>query len=863
MTLPAGTTLGVYEILEPLGAGGMGEVYRARDRKLGREVAIKVLPDEFASDPGRVSRFEREARMLAAVNHPTIAAIYGAEEDGATRYIVMELVEGDTLAQRLSTGALPVADSLRYASQIAEALEVAHEKGVIHRDLKPANIKITPGGKVKVLDFGLAKAMELPYSGDMSRSPTLVMEESRPGEIVGTPEFMAPEQARGKETDRRTDIWAFGCILFECLTGTRAFTGETIPDVVTAILSQEPDWSALPARTPPRIRELLARCLEKDPGRRLRDAGDARLETEAALAGFSSSGAAMPAVRGPVARWKIAVALVVVAGVAAATLLLLRPKSVTDSGKVQRLLAVLPFRNLTGTEEGHVIGLGMAETVSVRLANVPGLQVVTPRATVEAAGDADPNFARVAKRLGANTLLAGTLQRENERFRITYRIVDESGNQLAASAIDGSELFALQDRVADSVVHDLRLRRGAVQRTPTPSGLDTVADQERYIQAVGLLQRYDKRKGVEQAVQILQKLSEEKPSSAIVKAALGRACLAMWDFTRDRTWADRAIAASDAARALDSGLPEVDVTLGETLLATGRSKEAIEAFRRALAANPDRVDVLLGIGRAAEAAGDNALAESSLRRAVTLQPGFASFNQLGAFYADQGRWQESTDAFQRATQLWPDSPRAWGNLGGAAVGRCDFGRALEAFRKALELEPKDSVAASNLGVTQLWMGQFKDSVTSLERAASASPNDFRIWVNVADARRGAGDAAGAVAAYEKCISLAREQLRLNPEDSEAHAAVATGLAKTGKAEQASHEIRAAIALREPDANLLADAAVVAAAGGRRDEALDWMAKAIAAGYCREALAQQPELASLREDPKFKSIIAAPRKTAGS
>src|SRR5262245_21267943 len=234
MTLSAGTRLGVYEILEPLGAGGMGEVYRARDRKLGREVAIKVLPNEFASDHARVSRFEREARMLAAVNHPAIAAIYGAEEDGTTRYLVMELVERETLAQRLSTGALPVADSLRIAAQIAEALEVAHEKGVIHRDLKPANIKITPGAKVKVLDFGLAKAMELPFAGDMSRSPTLVMGDSRPGEVVGTPEFMAPEQARGKETDRRTDIWAFGCILYECLTGQRAFTGETVPDVITA-----------------------------------------------------------------------------------------------------------------------------------------------------------------------------------------------------------------------------------------------------------------------------------------------------------------------------------------------------------------------------------------------------------------------------------------------------------------------------------------------------------------------------------------------------------------------------------------------------------------------------------------------------
>ncbi|HEY1252220.1 MAG TPA: serine/threonine-protein kinase, partial [Thermoanaerobaculia bacterium] len=253
MSLPSGTRLGSYEIVDLLGSGGMGDVYRARDLKLGREAAIKVLPEEFARDSSRVARFEREARMLAAVNHAHIAAIYGAEEDGATRYIVMELVEGETLAERLNDGRLPAPDALRIALQVAEALEVAHAKGVIHRDLKPANIKITPENRVKVLDFGLAKAMELPYSGDTSRTPTLVMGDSRPGDIVGTPEFMSPEQARGKETDKRTDIWAFGCLLYEMLSGKRAFTGETVPDAMAAILHHDPDWSALPARVPERV----------------------------------------------------------------------------------------------------------------------------------------------------------------------------------------------------------------------------------------------------------------------------------------------------------------------------------------------------------------------------------------------------------------------------------------------------------------------------------------------------------------------------------------------------------------------------------------------------------------------------------
>ncbi|HWZ84578.1 MAG TPA: protein kinase, partial [Thermoanaerobaculia bacterium] len=710
MTLQSGSRLGTYEIVDLLGVGGMGEVYRAIDRKLGRAVAIKVLPEEFASDAGRVTRFEREARMLAAVNHPTIAAIYGAEEDGATRYIVMELVEGETLAQRLSTGALPIPDTLRIASQVAEALEVAHEKGVIHRDLKPANIKITPEGKVKVLDFGLAKAMEMPFAGDMSRSPTLVMSDSRPGEIVGTPEFMSPEQARGKETDRRTDIWAFGCILFESLTGKRAFTGETVPDAVGAILHLEPDWASLPVRTPERVRELLQKCLEKDPARRLRDAGDVRLEIESALAGMSGAGA-LPAARGP-APWRLAGAVLAGAAIAGAAYLLVRPRlGPPEPSMAIRQLAILPFRNLTTTAEGELWGVGLADTVSARLSNVTGLQVVTPRPET-APPDSSAGIPAIARRLGANLILSGTLQRENDRFRITYRLLDASGAQIAANALDGAALFPLQDLVADGVIRDLRLRRGA-QRTPTPSGLDTPADQERYLQAVGLLRRYDRRDNVEKALAILRRLAEEKPNSALVQAALARADLQTFRDTKDRAWADRAIAASDTARALDPGLPEVDVTTGETLLETGKGKEAALAFRRALASRPGDVQALLGLGRASEVEGDTAGAETAFRRAIELEPSYAVFNQLAGLYYDLGRYADAAEMFRRAVRAAPDSYNALNNLGGTETMLGDFPAALDAYRKALALEPENADAMSNLGMTQLWTGHPDEALAAL------------------------------------------------------------------------------------------------------------------------------------------------------
>ncbi len=290
MALSAGTHLGPYEIVAPLGAGGMGEVYRAHDTRLKRDVALKILPESFARDADRLARFQREAEVLAALNHPHIAQIHGVEESGGVRAIVMELVDGEELSARLARGAIPLGDALPIAKQIAEALEAAHEAGIIHRDLKPANIKVRADGTVKVLDFGLAKAIE---SGTGSRelgatanSPTITSPAvaTAHGVILGTAAYMAPEQARGKPVDRRADIWAFGCVLFEMLTGQRAFNGETVTDVLAAVIEREPDWSALPAAVPTNIRTLLRRCLQKDPHRRARDVGDARIEVEEAMA---------------------------------------------------------------------------------------------------------------------------------------------------------------------------------------------------------------------------------------------------------------------------------------------------------------------------------------------------------------------------------------------------------------------------------------------------------------------------------------------------------------------------------------------------------------------------------------------------
>ena len=327
MTLAPGTRLGPYEIAVPIGAGGMGEVYRAKDTRLGRDVAIKVLPAAFGQDPERLARFEREARLLASLNHSNIAHIYGFEsaslDDGAkVHFLAMELVAGEDLSQRLKGGAIPVDEAILIAKQIAEALEEAHEKTIVHRDLKPANIKLTPDGKVKVLDFGLAKAYAADSTSgsapEVSHSPTMTRQGTEAGMILGTAAYMSPEQARGKALDKRADIWAFGVVLYEMLTGTRLFAGETVSDVLAAVLRAEVDWKALPPGVPLELRRLLGRCLERDPKNRLHDIADARITIDEVLRGGPGLAPATSAIgpaqgRRTLLPWAVAALAIVIA----------------------------------------------------------------------------------------------------------------------------------------------------------------------------------------------------------------------------------------------------------------------------------------------------------------------------------------------------------------------------------------------------------------------------------------------------------------------------------------------------------------------------------------------------------------------
>jgi eukaryotic-like serine/threonine-protein kinase len=371
MAIAIGQQLGSYEITALLGKGGMGEVYRARDTKLKRDVAIKILPDEFSRDADRVSRFQREAEVLASLNHPNIAAIYDLQELNNTRLLVLELVEGETLADRIARGPIPVDEVLNVAKNICEALEAAHERGIVHRDLKPANVKITPDGRVKVLDFGLAKAMDnAPVNADLSNSPTLTMTATNAGVILGTAAYMSPEQANGLSVNARSDVFSFGSVLYEMLTRRQPFQGRTISEIIASVLVREPDWTLMPPNLNPRIHELIRRCLEKDAKNRWQAIGDVRVDLERLLADPSVWILSPQSALKPRPLWKRAISVVmtaiVVGVVVGLTVWKLKP---SPPGPVMRFSLTVPEDQVITTANRHSLAISPDGSRLIYVAN--------------------------------------------------------------------------------------------------------------------------------------------------------------------------------------------------------------------------------------------------------------------------------------------------------------------------------------------------------------------------------------------------------------------------------------------------------------------------------------------------------------
>src|SRR5262245_2162788 len=627
LSLNPGDRVGAFEVLSPIGAGGMGEVYRARDTRLGREVAIKILPEAFAHDAERLARFSREARVLASLNHSGLAALYGIEEFGGGRAgLVMELVPGRTLADRLAGGPLAPKEALEVCRQVAEALEAAHAKGVIHRDLKPANIKVTPQGRVKVLDVGLAKALLGDRSEpDSEESPT-VTRATRDGVGLGTPGYTSPEQARGQEQDKRTDIWSFGCVLYETLTGRRAFSGRTASDTLVAVLSEEPDWAALPSTIPAGVRTLLQRCLRKDAEHRLHDIADARIELAEGALGAPTLATARGLAPTPLPRRRFLLAagaiLLAIAGFLGYLGLGVRP----SSSLAESSLAVLPFHLAEEPESKGDMGLGFADDITTYLANLEGLKVRPTRSVVSFRG-LDLDVQEAGRTLKVDNVLSGTVRRTEAGYRVgvqLVRVADGSSYWGETFDVETSALPTLAKRITDRVSGALGVRTAARGTSTEGRHTANAAAYEAYLRGRAYLV-HSTSEGTTAAAAAFEEALALDPAYALAHAGLAMASAEMHlryaPAGEVEAWGEAARAQAQRALTLDPNLAEVHQALAAVYGKTDFEwDKTIEESRRALQLNP-RLDLPYSyLARAYYHLGLLKLADQNVHAALALSP---------------------------------------------------------------------------------------------------------------------------------------------------------------------------------------------------------------------------------------------------
>jgi len=644
MPLTPGSRLGPYEIVQPIGAGGMGEVYRARDERLGRDVALKILPAEVAASPDRLARFQREARTVAALNHPGIVTLHTIEEFGGTHFLTMELVEGDSLDRLVLPGGLPVPRVLELAIPLAEALAAAHERGVVHRDLKPANVMVTSGGRIKVLDFGLAKASAADGSAlDLTQAATMPTPISTMGQVVGTVPYMSPEQVRGEGSDARSDLFALGIVLYELLAGRRPFTGANTADLSSAILRDEPpSLAAARPDLPSDLARVIERCLEKSPRSRWQTALDVHNElkrVKRTLDGGASTSSAVAA----------------------------------DAAKETPSIAVLPFVNRSRDEEDEYFADGLADELLAVLAKIKGLRVASRTSAFQFKGK-NEDLAVIGKKLNVATALEGTVRKSGSRVRISVQLVKiADGYHLWSETYDRTleDIFAVQDDIARSVVKELRAAllgdepdsktsgevQAEVARAVRGRGTDPEAHRL-YLLGLFLHNRYV-IDDFPRAMEVLTKAVTIDPHYAQAWAMLSRshAASAAWGETETRAGFEAARTAAQRALEIEPDLVDGHVALGYVQAWYDWDWRAGEAsFRRAIELSPGSSEAwsLLGFVEHIQGRSDSAIAHC--RRALELGPlDVLAFGSLVRVYRAAGMTDESRRTLARMAEISPDA----------------------------------------------------------------------------------------------------------------------------------------------------------------------------------------------------------------
>lgn len=816
--------LSKYRILEKIGEGGMGEVYKAEDPDLKRIVAIKVISNRETTDPNRESRFLREARTAASFNHPNIVSIFDLGKDGDKFFIVMEYVEGESLRHKLRGGPLRVELLIRYTQEICHALEEAHLRGLLHRDVKPENILISPAGRVKLADFGLARPMD---SGSLKANPERGERITDSGTAVGTPYYMSPEQLRGEELDARSDIFSLGIVMYEMAVARLPFTGSS-PMAIAASILKDPvaPISLSPERLGKRLVDVVECCLRKEPSQRFESAAALRKALEQIkrdLDQQSDRATGDPFI--PFA-----------------------PPPPTAPA-----LLVLPFESV-GVADETALATGLSHAIITDLARVPGLSVLSKTA---GAGGQSQKAAELARELQATMMLEGEVMRAGENIAVMARLIDVvSGRVLWGSRYRGvgSDIFSILDSVCKGILDALPVQVSTQLREDISKPITHNVDAfELYSMGQALLERYDVRENVSAAVQLFEKAVQLDPNFALAHAALGEACWRRYEKTHDSTWVRRSITSCDHALVLDPSQSRVHISLAITYFGTGKIDEAIEELNRALALQPLRDDAYNWLGRCYEEKRDRDRALAAYQKAISIRPTADHYLQLGACYLIFSEYEDAIEQFRKVISLQPDNYAGYNNLGSIYYLLGQYPQAVTILQKAVKIR-SSADAYSNMGSALFALAKYNEAVEAFQTAVSLEPRNDVYHRNLGDAYLRLSQKDEAASEYRTACDLLRKELDVNSNNAFARARLAVCLAKAGSASEARSEMESALSNRASESTMSYLAAVVLAISGDPSNAIKSLKSALALGYSPHEVRNDPDFESLRGMPEFEQVL---------
>jgi tetratricopeptide (TPR) repeat protein len=862
-----------YRIQGKLGEGGMGVVYKAEDIRLGRLVALKFLPENSAVEPRALERFKREARTASALDHPNICTIYEIDEDHGRPFIAMQLLEGQTLRERIGDQPVPLGTLLDWGLQISDALQAAHAKGIMHRDIKPANIFITTREQAKILDFGLAK-LTLP---NLASSSDVTMSRSGPlthtGAAIGTVAYMSPEQARGEALDVRTELFSFGVLLYEMATGKQAFSGPTWAVTVHAILGQAPVSlnESMPG-LPQRLQQIIDKALVKNRELRYQTAGEIHTDLLQLKKDYESGrnlrSTRTAAIWSPKRKLQVALAVccivLIVAAVVWGPRLMRRLASSGNLAALQQAslvpehksLAVLPIAAVADDPKLTAFGKGLLEDVAAKLSQLSAnhdIEVI-PARTLE-----DKKIATLAdaqKEFGVNLGLAVSLKQDGDLVRAAYSLIDaKTDKNLAADSITApvSDLFTIEDKLTSGIADAMKINLRTEERQALGAHATTLPEAYQYfVQGLGYLR--PQQEALTSAEIVFKQALKLDPNYGPAEAGLGETYWDLYQLTKEKHWIQPAQQTCAKAIELGNAGAEGHVCLGMLENGTGQFEKAAEQFQQAVQLDPVNDKAYRHLAEAYQNLNQLDKAEETFKRAISVRPEYWwGYSSLGAFYFRQAQYDKAQALFEKAITVKPDSYRNYSNLGAALLYEGNDEKATGALERSIAIRPSYG-AYTNLAVAYLRMRQFHQAAQTTQEALKLDDSNYQVWGNLGDAYYYGGNKSEAIEAYKKAISLAEQRLKINPRDTDVMSDLASYWAMLGDRTRALDYLDHSLAGKEKDKELLFRATLVYNQLHETGTALEWLDKALAAGYSKSVVSKTPDLDNLHDNPRYQALM---------